>query len=209
MASRAAQHEEMEYGVHIPRIADRIERGAGNITHPFGYNPVAGEGRDGKELLEYHQYRQSHENIANSFHMTMFFHLSETKGGTCDGTQPDETEQYPSPGSVFSQGYENDRGEAARYVPVDGGVVPMPEAPLPRVVVLHGVVERGSDVRTSHAEKIEPYTEYSPRIMCLVAFYQKQSPYNYSHNDAYAVRDRIDGLFAPTVEQSVPFLLFV
>ena len=88
----------MEYGVHVAALVERIEDGAGNITHAFGHNPYEGGGRYGVDKwFEGHEDAQAHADEAKGLDMGMLLETDEADDGTDDGTRPDEDEQSPAP----------------------------------------------------------------------------------------------------------------
>ena len=91
-------------------------------------------------------------------------------------------------------------------MPIDSRMVPVPQPFLPGIMVFQCMVEGGGNVRTEHAEEIEPDAEYSPEVSTLIAFYEKYRADNDSHQDACGMREGIYSLFGFRVEKSVLFL---
>lgn len=107
MAHRAAQHEEVENGMHVGAVVEGIEQGTGDVADSFADNPTHGMRADGiHQGFEGYQYDQSHQTIADSFQMTMFLELAETDTGSNNGAKPYKTEKCPSPITLFAKSHE-------------------------------------------------------------------------------------------------------
>ena len=98
VAQRAGKHEKVEHGVHVAATVERIENGAGNVTHTFGDNPYEGGCRYGvDEGFEGHEDAQAHADEAKCLDVGVFFEVDKADDGTYDGTCPYEYEQSPTP----------------------------------------------------------------------------------------------------------------
>jgi len=93
------------------------------------------------------------------------------------------------------EGDERDGGIRARYVPVDGGMVPLAEAYLPLRVGTQGMVCGGRYVGTEHAEKVKAHAQCGPSVMFPETPYQENHAEDNAHDDACGMTPGVPQLF--------------
>ena len=80
-------------------------------------------------------------------------------------------------------------------MPVDGRMIPLPEALLPLRMVLHRVIERRSHIRCQHTEEIENHPYPRPVIVGLETPYEEDDAEHDTQQHAPAMRRGIPDLF--------------
>ena len=74
VTNRTTQDKEMEDGVHIGALVERVEQRSGYVTSTFADNPAYGTWAYGiHQGLEGHEYDQAHQYITDGFQIAMFF----------------------------------------------------------------------------------------------------------------------------------------
>ena len=196
VAQRTGEHEEMEYGVHVAALVERIEDGAGNVTYAFGHNPNEGGcGYGVDEGFEGHEDAQSHADETKGLDVGMLLEADEADDGTDDGTRPHEDEKSPAPIALRTQGYQRQWRVGAGNVPIDGSVVPMAQAFLPFRTSEQGVVGGRGDIAGQHAKEVETDAQTRPGILPSECHPQEYCSESSSHDDASSVAPRIPKLF--------------
>ena len=179
----------MEYGVHIPLFVEGIENGTGDIRHALSDNPDEGSGRYRiYQRLEGYQHTQSHAHKAEGLDVRMLLQPDEADDGSRDGTHPYEAEQRPAPIALGAQRHQRQWRVRARYVPVDGGMVPLAQPLLPLRPAGQRVVYRRGHIRAQHAEQIETHAQSCPGVMALESHHDEYHPEDDTHHDASGVR---------------------
>ena len=72
MTDGAQQDKDVENGVHIGLLVERIEEGTRDVHHTFGDNPRRGNhARRIPKGSERHDHRQAHQHITDGLEMTV------------------------------------------------------------------------------------------------------------------------------------------
>ena len=196
MTDGTGKDEEVEDGVHVLALVERVEDSSRDVADTLGHNPDKGGGGDAVEQgLEGHQHTQAHADEAEGLQIGVFLQADEADDGTGQCTRPHEEEQRPAPVALFTQGGERQWRVAAGDVPVDGGMVPTAQALLPLGVVTDGVVDGGGGVARQHAEKIEDNAYACPVVIALEAPHEEDDADDDTQHDAATVGRRVPYLF--------------
>lgn len=103
MADAACEDTEMEYGMHVFRLVERIEHGTRDIEDALEHNPYKGIGRYGvEERFEGYQHAESHDTEAGRLDVGMVLEFDEANNGANDGTGPYKREEHPAPHAMIS-----------------------------------------------------------------------------------------------------------
>ena len=170
MADGAGEDEEVEDGVHVFLLVQRVEDGSRDVAHALGYNPDEGSGGDAVEQgFEGNEHREAHADEAEGLEVGVLLQADEADDGACQCTCPHEEEQRPAPVTLFAQGGECQRRVAAGDVPVDGSMVPFAKSLFPLGMMAGGVVDGGSGIARQHAEEVEDDACAGPAVVALKA----------------------------------------
>ena len=170
MADGAGEDEEVEDGVHVFLLVQRVEDGSRDVAHALGYNPDEGSGGDAVEQgFEGNEHREAHADEAEGLEVGVLLQADEADDGACQCTCPHEEEQRPAPVTLFTQGGECQRRVAAGDVPVDGSMVPFAKSLFPLGMMAGGVVDGGSGIARQHAEEVEDDACACPAVVALKA----------------------------------------
>ena len=187
----------MEHGMHVGAVVEGIEQGSGDVADSFADDPTHGMRADGiHQRFEGNQYYQSHQAIADGFQMAMLLELAETDAGPDNGAKPYKTEESPSPIPLFAQGHQCDGGVASCNVPIDGRMVPLAELFLPLAFGRAGMIDGRGDVRTQHAEQVEPYAQLHPQVFVAVAIDEQQGAYYNAQQDSTGMGNIVGAFFS-------------
>ena len=86
---RTGEHKEVEYGVHIPLLAQAVEGGTCDISHTLGYNPYyCRRTHTVHQRTERYKHTQSHHNVACRFYVSVALQSDETLYKSGDWRQP-------------------------------------------------------------------------------------------------------------------------
>ena len=209
MADGARKDEEVEDGVHVLPLVQRVEHSARDVAHALSDNPREGGGRDAVEQgLQGDEHAQAHADEAEGLQVRVLLQPPQADDGAGDGTRPDEDKQRPAPVALLAQRRQCQRRVGAGYVPVDGGVVPLAEPLLPLRVVTYGVIDGRGHVGAQHPEEVEYDTPARPVVVALETPDEEDDAKDDTQQDAPAVRRRIPYLLPLRVTYHAMLLSF-
>lgn len=199
MADGAEEDEEMEDGVHVAAVVERVEDGSGDVADTLGDNPHhGGGGHAGQQGLERHEHRQPHQAEADGLYVAVVFQSDERGDGACDGRRPDEGEQGPAPGTLAAQGDERDGRVGSCDVPVDGGMVPPSQPCLPARAGRQRMIDGRGNVGTEHAEEVERNADGGPAVGLAHAPDDEHRADDDAQQDARGMAPRVPKFFLTT-----------
>ena len=141
MADRSSQNKEVEHGVHIAAPIEAVKEGTCDVAHALANNPCYGGGAHTRyQRFKGHEHAEAHRHEADGLDLAVPLERDKTFDGARYGCRPYKDEQRPSPVAVVAHGDERDGRVAARYVPVDGGVVPFAQPLFPWRPCTQGVI---------------------------------------------------------------------
>ena len=109
MTDTPKQDEEMKHRVHVLTFVPRVKQRACDISHAFSNNPADSSCRHTvNQRLERYKHTKTHSYICRRLNVTVSLQSMEGKNRTNDGTQPNETEQRPSPQPLMAESNERD-----------------------------------------------------------------------------------------------------
>ena len=102
MADGTQQDKDVENGVHIGLLVERIEECSRDVHHTFGDDPRRGNhARRIPKGTKRHNHRQAHQHITDGLEMTVGITIEETEDAADDGCTPNETEKTDAPDIVL------------------------------------------------------------------------------------------------------------
>ena len=217
----ACEDKEVEYGVHVAALVERVKDSTGDVAHPLGDDPYDGCRGDGvDERLEGYEHAQSHADEAEGLEVGMLLELPEADDGARYGTEPYKREEAPAPVALCAQGDEGERRVGACYVPVDGGMVPVPQPLLPfgawsqqallpgvALVERQGVVYGRGDIGSEHAEEVEADAQTCPGIVALEGHDEEYNAEGHAQENACGVAPGVPKLLTVRIADGHPNLM--
>ena len=190
MADGAQQDKDVENGVHIGLLVERIEEGTRDIHHTFGDDPRRrNHARRIPKGTKRHKDRKAHQYITDGLKMTVGITIEETEDAADDGRTPNETEKTDAPNVVLlHDGQQRDGRVAACNMPIDGGMVELPQHLL-CLSLGQGVIGRRTNIGRQHAEQIEANGPSRPGISAL----ETGDNEGYAHDDTQQYADGMGG----------------
>ena len=102
MADGTQQDKDVENGVHIGLLVERIEECSRDVHHTFGDDPRRGNhARRIPKGSERNKDRKAHQYITDGLKMTVGITIEETEDAADDGCTPNETEKTDAPDIVL------------------------------------------------------------------------------------------------------------
>ena len=126
----------------------------------------------------------------------MLLEFAKADTGSNNGAKPHEAEECPSPIPLFAQGHQCDGGVASRNVPIDSRMVPLAELFFPLAFGRAGMIDGRGDVRTQHAEEVEPYAPLHPQVFVAVAIDEQQGAYYNAQQDSTGMGNIVGAFFS-------------
>ena len=168
MADGAQQDKDVENGVHIGFLVERIEEGTRDVHHTFGDDPRRGNhARRIPKGTKCHNHRQAHQHITDGLEMTVGITIEETEDAADDSCTPNETEKTDAPDIILlHDGQQRDGRVAACNMPIDGGMIELSQR-LFGLSLGQGVIGRRTNIGRQHAEQIEANGPSRPGITTL------------------------------------------
>ena len=198
MTDGASENKEVEHGVHILRLVQRIEYGSRDIADALSDDPdESGSWHRVDQRLKGHKHAQTHTYEAERLQVGVLLQPDEADNRASQRTGPHEDKKTPTPVALFAQSHQCQRRIRAGNMPVDSCMVPLAQAFLPFRVVLDGVIERRGNIGTQHSEKIEDYPHPRPVVVAPETPYQEDDAEHHPQQDS------------PTMRRGIPYLLFL
>ena len=188
MTDGSRQYEEMEHAVHVFRLVQTVESGAGDVAYSLSDDPDHGSSaHTSQQGLEGHKNRESHADETERLHITVFLQMDEADGGAGNGAEPHKAEQCPSPITLVAHGNERDGRIATRNMPVDGRMIETAQNLLGFESSWQGMIDGGGDIRAEHTEEVEDDSCACPAVTSPEAPYKEDDANNHTKQDSRPV----------------------
>ena len=103
VADAAGKYEEVENGVHVLALVQRVEDGAGDVADALGDDPREGGWRDAVEQgLQGDEDAETHADEAEGLDVRVLLQSAQANDGAHDGARPDEREEAPAPVALLA-----------------------------------------------------------------------------------------------------------
>ena len=98
VADAAGKYEEVENGVHVLALVQRVEDGAGDVADALGDDPRERGWRDAVEQgLQGDEYAEAHTDEAEGLNVRVLLQSAQADDGARQRTRPYEDEERPAP----------------------------------------------------------------------------------------------------------------